>query len=183
MFWYCIGSAAALAALSAIIQEMAPGQDVRDATLAAWAIVHGYTSLCLEAGREEMRCRRRLCSSLDARGPRSEAARTSSRTTWRDASYNVDGREQRVSERNGSLVGIARLMSKRFSTRSIGWIIMDADRKGFGSRFLMKLTVLTTRGVCLTALLLVGDFITPSVMSLCSMSALETTATMPECRL
>lgn len=45
-------AAAALAALSAIIQAMAPGQDVRDAILAAWAIVHGYTSLCLEAGLE-----------------------------------------------------------------------------------------------------------------------------------
>jgi AcrR family transcriptional regulator len=53
-------AAAALAALRAIIETMAPGQDPRDATLAAWSIVHGYTSLCIEIGLEgeEARTRR-----------------------------------------------------------------------------------------------------------------------------
>ncbi len=43
---------AALDALSEIVAALAPGRDVRDATLAAWSIVHGYTSLCIEAGLE-----------------------------------------------------------------------------------------------------------------------------------
>lgn len=53
-------AAGALAALSSIIETLAPGQDARDATLAAWSIVHGYASLCIETGLEgeEMRTRR-----------------------------------------------------------------------------------------------------------------------------
>jgi len=45
-------ASAAVAALSAIIEAMASGNDVRDITLAAWSIVHGYTTLCVDAGLE-----------------------------------------------------------------------------------------------------------------------------------
>ena len=45
-------ASAALAELSGIVGSLAPGRDVGDATLAAWSIVHGYTSLCIEAGLE-----------------------------------------------------------------------------------------------------------------------------------
>jgi AcrR family transcriptional regulator len=44
---------AALAALSAIIATMAPPASVPDVTVVAWSLVHGYTSLCIEAGFEE----------------------------------------------------------------------------------------------------------------------------------
>lgn len=43
---------AARAELSAIIGAMAPEAAVQATTLVAWSLVHGYTSLCLEAGLE-----------------------------------------------------------------------------------------------------------------------------------
>jgi AcrR family transcriptional regulator len=43
----------ALAMLSAIIATMAPQAAVPDMTVVAWSLVHGYTSLCIEAGFEE----------------------------------------------------------------------------------------------------------------------------------
>ena len=45
-------ASAALAELSAIIEAMAPATDVREVTLVAWSLVHGYTSLCIETGLE-----------------------------------------------------------------------------------------------------------------------------------
>ncbi len=51
-------ASAALAELSAIIGTLAPGRDVDEAALAAWSIVHGYTSLCIEAGLEGAEYRR-----------------------------------------------------------------------------------------------------------------------------
>ncbi len=45
-------ASAALAELSAIIKGIAPATDTREATLVAWSLVHGYTSLCIEAGLE-----------------------------------------------------------------------------------------------------------------------------------
>jgi len=45
-------ASAALAGLSAIIEGMASAADAREATLVAWSLVHGYTSLCIEAGLE-----------------------------------------------------------------------------------------------------------------------------------
>ncbi len=42
----------ALAELSAVIAAMAPKTEVQDITLVAWSLVHGYTSLCIEAGLE-----------------------------------------------------------------------------------------------------------------------------------
>lgn len=45
-------ASAALAELSAIIEGMAPAADAREVTLVAWSLVHGYTSLCIEAGLE-----------------------------------------------------------------------------------------------------------------------------------
>ncbi len=59
-------ASAALAELSGIIEALAPGRDVGDATLAAWSIVHGYTSLCIEAGLEEAD-RRKQRAALFAR--------------------------------------------------------------------------------------------------------------------
>jgi len=41
---------AAMARLSAIVGEVVPVFKVADATLAAWSLVHGYTSLCIETG-------------------------------------------------------------------------------------------------------------------------------------
>ena len=45
-------ASAALAELSAIIEALAPATDVREVTLVAWSLVHGYTSLCIETGLE-----------------------------------------------------------------------------------------------------------------------------------
>jgi len=45
-------ASAALAELSEIIEGMAPATDAREATLVAWSLVHGYTSLCIETGLE-----------------------------------------------------------------------------------------------------------------------------------
>ena len=45
-------ASAALAELSAIIKAMAPATEVREVTLVAWSLVHGYTSLCIETGLE-----------------------------------------------------------------------------------------------------------------------------------
>jgi AcrR family transcriptional regulator len=41
-----------LAELSAIVAGLASGPAVPDAALVAWSLVHGYTSLCIEAGLE-----------------------------------------------------------------------------------------------------------------------------------
>jgi AcrR family transcriptional regulator len=41
-----------LTELSTIIAGVAPAQTVEDVTLVAWSLVHGYTSLCIEAGLE-----------------------------------------------------------------------------------------------------------------------------------
>lgn len=41
-----------LTELSAIVAALAPGPAVQDLTLVAWSLVHGYTSLCIEAGLE-----------------------------------------------------------------------------------------------------------------------------------
>ncbi len=41
-----------LTELSAIIAGLTPGSAVQDVTLVAWSLVHGYTSLCIEAGLE-----------------------------------------------------------------------------------------------------------------------------------
>ena len=41
---------AVLAQLSAIIAAVAPLADEREASLVAWSLVHGYTSLCVEIG-------------------------------------------------------------------------------------------------------------------------------------
>lgn len=45
-------ASAAMAELSAIIEALAPATDAREVTLVAWSLVHGYTSLCIEAGLE-----------------------------------------------------------------------------------------------------------------------------------
>lgn len=45
-------ASAALAELSAIIGAMASADVARDVSLVAWSLVHGYTSLCIEAGLE-----------------------------------------------------------------------------------------------------------------------------------
>jgi AcrR family transcriptional regulator len=42
----------AFAKLSAIIAAMAPATRVREVSLVTWSLVHGYTSLCIEAGLE-----------------------------------------------------------------------------------------------------------------------------------
>jgi AcrR family transcriptional regulator len=42
----------ALGGLAAIVAAIGPGMDVADITLVAWSLVHGYTSLCIEAGLE-----------------------------------------------------------------------------------------------------------------------------------
>lgn len=47
-----VAASAALAELSAIISAIAPESEVQDITLVAWSLVHGYTSLCVEAGLE-----------------------------------------------------------------------------------------------------------------------------------
>ena len=47
-----VAASAALAELSAIISAVAPDAEMREITLVAWSLVHGYTSLCLEAGLE-----------------------------------------------------------------------------------------------------------------------------------
>ena len=41
-----------LTELSVIIAGLAPAPAVQDVTLVAWSLVHGYTSLCIEAGLE-----------------------------------------------------------------------------------------------------------------------------------
>lgn len=41
-----------LTELSGIIAGLAPGPAVQDVTLVAWSLVHGYTSLCIEASLE-----------------------------------------------------------------------------------------------------------------------------------
>jgi len=48
----------ALAGLSAIIEAMAPATDAGEVSLVAWSLVHGYTSLCIEAGLEGQEKRR-----------------------------------------------------------------------------------------------------------------------------
>ncbi len=45
-------ASAALAELSAIVGAIASETEVQDITLVAWSLVHGYTSLCAEAGLE-----------------------------------------------------------------------------------------------------------------------------------
>lgn len=45
-------AAAALAELSAIVAALEPAVEVQAVTLVAWSLVHGYTSLCIEAGLE-----------------------------------------------------------------------------------------------------------------------------------
>ena len=45
-------ASAALAELSAIIGTMARSTETPELTLVAWSLVHGYTSLCIEAGLE-----------------------------------------------------------------------------------------------------------------------------------
>ena len=54
---------AVLAQLSAIISAIEPTADVKEASLVAWSLVHGYTSLCIETGLEsagERRARAQL---------------------------------------------------------------------------------------------------------------------------
>jgi AcrR family transcriptional regulator len=46
-------ASAALGQLSAIICALKPAADSADATLVAWSLVHGYTTLCNEAGLEK----------------------------------------------------------------------------------------------------------------------------------
>ena len=46
-------ASAALAELSAIIEAMVPANDAPEVVLVAWSLVHGYTSLCIEAGLED----------------------------------------------------------------------------------------------------------------------------------
>ena len=41
-----------LTELSTIIAGLVPASAVQDVTLVAWSLVHGYTSLCIEAGLE-----------------------------------------------------------------------------------------------------------------------------------
>ena len=48
---------AARAELAAIIGTMVPAAEVQDATLVAWSLVHGYTSLCIETGLEGLKTR------------------------------------------------------------------------------------------------------------------------------
>lgn len=52
-------AAAALARLSDIVAAFIPGSEVSDASLVAWSLVHGYTSLCIETGLEGADARHR----------------------------------------------------------------------------------------------------------------------------
>lgn len=52
-------ASAALEQLSAIIAAMTTADEVGEASLVAWSLVHGYTSLCIEAGLEGAQERRR----------------------------------------------------------------------------------------------------------------------------
>ncbi|MFA6116857.1 MAG: TetR/AcrR family transcriptional regulator [Sphingomonas sp.] len=46
------GHVSALAIVSGILESMAEADDAADLTLAAWSLVHGYATLCIETGLE-----------------------------------------------------------------------------------------------------------------------------------
>jgi len=66
--------AACRQSLAEIIATMAPGERAADLVLAAWSIVHGYATLCIETGLEGPRMRTRRAREF-ARLIAAEAAR------------------------------------------------------------------------------------------------------------